>query len=92
MADSVAADLRADDEVMARPDDFYDRVIEINLSELEPYINGPFTPDAATPISEFAEKVVTNGYPRKMEVVDRILYQLFLSGYQPCRFCCPAGE
>lgn len=68
MADSVAADLRADDEVMARPDNFYDRVIEINLSELEPYINGPFTPDAATPISEFAEKVVTNGYPRKMEV------------------------
>ena len=68
MADSVAADLRADDEVMARPDDFYDRVIEINLSELEPYINGPFTPVAATPISEFAEKVVTNGYPRKMEV------------------------
>ena len=68
MADSVAADLRADDEVMARPDDFYDRVIEINLSELEPYINGPFTPDAATPISEFAEKVITNGYPRKMEV------------------------
>lgn len=68
MADSVAADLRADDEVMARPEDFYDWVIEINLSELEPYINGPFTPDAATPISEFAEKVVTNGYPRKMEV------------------------
>lgn len=68
MADSVAADLRADDEVMARPEDFYDRVIEINLSELEPYINGPFTPDAATPISEFAEKVVMNGYPRKMEV------------------------
>ena len=68
MADGVAADLRADDEVMARPDDFYDRVIEINLSELEPYINGPFTPDAATPISEFAEKVITNGYPRKMEV------------------------
>lgn len=68
MADGVATDLRADDEVMARPDDFYDRVIEINLSELEPYINGPFTPDAATPISEFAEKVITNGYPRKMEV------------------------
>lgn len=68
MADSVVADLRADDEVMARPEDFYDRVIEINLSELEPYINGPFTPDAATPISEFAEKVVMNGYPRKMEV------------------------
>ena len=47
---------------------YYDRVIEIDLSELEPYINGPFTPDAATPISEFAEKVLLNGYPRKMEV------------------------
>lgn len=45
----------------------YDRVIAIDLSELEPYINGPFTPDAATPISEFAEKVKANGYPRKME-------------------------
>ncbi len=43
-------------------------MIEIDLSELEPYINGPFTPDAATPISEFAEKVLLNGYPRKMEV------------------------
>lgn len=46
----------------------YDRVIELDLSALEPYINGPFTPDAATPISEFAEKVKANGYPRKMEV------------------------
>ena len=42
--------------------------IEIDLSRLEPYINGPFTPDAATPISELAEKVLVNGYPRKMEV------------------------
>lgn len=46
----------------------YDRVIELDLSALEPYINGPFTPDAATPISEFAEKVKANDYPRKMEV------------------------
>ena len=53
---------------MALPENFYDRIIEIDLSELEPYINGPFTPDAATPISEFAEKVLLNGYPRKMEV------------------------
>ena len=68
LAESVTADLRADDEVMALPEKFYDRIIEINLSELEPYINGPFTPDAATPISEFAEKVLLNGYPRKMEV------------------------
>lgn len=68
MAGKVANDLRADAEVVANPSAFYDRVIEINLSELEPYINGPFTPDAATPISEFAEKVLVNGYPRKMEV------------------------
>lgn len=68
MAESVAADLCPDEEVTARPEDFYDRVIEIDLNTLEPYINGPFTPDAATPISEFAEKVLLNGYPRKMEV------------------------
>lgn len=68
MAESVAADLRQDEAVLARPEEFYNRVIEIDLSELEPYINGPFTPDAATPISEFARKVVQNGYPRKMEV------------------------
>ncbi len=52
----------------AQPDEYYDRVIVINLSELEPHINGPFTPDAATPISEFAAKVKANGYPRQMEV------------------------
>ena len=51
MATSVAADLRADDEVLANPEKYYDRIIEIDLSLLEPYINGPFTPDAATPIS-----------------------------------------
>lgn len=67
-AESVGADLRADDIVTNEPSNYYDRVIEIDLSELEPYINGPFTPDAATPISEFAEKVLLNGYPRKMEV------------------------
>lgn len=68
LATSVATGLRADDEVMADPERYYDRVIEINLSDLEPYINGPFTPDAATPISEFAAKVLQNDYPRKMEV------------------------
>lgn len=68
LAEFVAADLRADEEVEAEPEKYYDRIIEIDLSELEPYINGPFTPDAATPISEFAEKVMLNGYPRKMEV------------------------
>lgn len=68
LAETVAVDLRADDEVAEEPTKYYDRVIEIDLSELEPYINGPFTPDAATPISKFAEKVLLNGYPRKMEV------------------------
>lgn len=68
MAEAVAADLRPDEEVTLRPEEYYDRVIEIDLTTLEPYINGPFTPDAATPISEFAEKVLLNGYPRKMEV------------------------
>ena len=68
MADTIAADLCADDEVVADPEKYYDRVIDIDLSLLEPYINGPFTPDAATPISKFAEKVIMNGYPRKMEV------------------------
>ena len=64
LAESVTADLRADDEVAEEPTKYYDRVIEIDLSELEPYINGPFTPDAATPISKFAEKVLLNGYTR----------------------------
>lgn len=68
MATSVAEDLCADAEVLAHPEQYYDRLIEIDLSTLEPYINGPFTPDAATPISKFAEIVTANDYPRKMEV------------------------
>ncbi len=67
-AEAIGEYLEADMDVRAEPDKFYDRVIVINLSELEPHINGPFTPDAATPISEFAAKVKANGYPRKMEV------------------------
>lgn len=68
LATSVTDDLCADEEVIKNPEKYYDRIIEIDLSTLEPYINGPFTPDAATPISQFAEKVLKNGYPRKMEV------------------------
>ncbi|WP_405372227.1 aconitate hydratase [Phocaeicola sp.] len=68
MASENASCLRADKEVEAAPHLYYDWVIEIDLSALEPYINGPFTPDAACPISEFAEKVKQNGYPQKMEV------------------------
>lgn len=59
--------LQADAEVTANPEQYYDRLIEINLSELEPYVNGPFTPDAAYPLSEFAKIVKEKGYPQQME-------------------------
>lgn len=68
LADGVASYLRADDEVYANPEKYYDQVVEINLDELEPYINGPFTPDLATPVSEMAAAVEKNGWPEKMEV------------------------
>jgi aconitate hydratase len=67
-AEQNAAYLQADREVIATPTDYFDQVIEIDLNTLEPYINGPFTPDAATPISEFADKVRANHYPQRMEV------------------------
>ncbi|GAA3953377.1 aconitate hydratase [Hymenobacter algoricola] len=67
-AAAVAHHLRADDEVYADPAKFYDQLIEINLSELEPYVNGPFTPDAAWPISQFAAAVKEHGWPEKLEV------------------------
>ncbi len=68
LADSVAEHLTADKEVYEQPDKYFDQVIEINLSELEPHINGPFTPDLATPVSKFAEAVEKNGWPEKLEV------------------------
>ena len=68
MASKVASDLRADDEVYAHPEKYFDQVIEINLSELEPYINGPFTPDFATPLSKFKTVAKEKGWPMKMEV------------------------
>ncbi|MBU2465452.1 MAG: aconitate hydratase, partial [Bacteroidetes bacterium] len=67
-ADRVAEHLTADAEVYANPEQYFDEVIEINLSELEPHINGPFTPDLATPVSEFAAAVKANGWPEKLEV------------------------
>ncbi len=63
LANGVAEHLRADAEVYANPGAYYDRVIEIDLSTLEPHVNGPFTPDAAWPISRFAEAVRESGYP-----------------------------
>ena len=67
-ANSVAADLCADKEVELSPEKYFDQVIEIDLSSLEPHINGPFTPDAATALSQFAKVVKEKSYPQKMEV------------------------
>ena len=68
LADEISEYLMPDPEVSNHPEAFYDRLIEIDLSVLEPHINGPFTSDAASPISQFASKVIENNYPRKMEV------------------------
>jgi aconitate hydratase len=68
LAQAVKEYLTADAEVLADPVKYYDRFIEINLSELEPYINGPFTPDLATPISEMKKTATLNGWPLKVEV------------------------
>lgn len=67
-ARNIIDHLKPDDEVVENPEKYYDQLIEINLSELEPHINGPFTPDAAYSISEFADAVKKNDYPDKMEV------------------------
>ena len=67
-ADSIAEHLTGDPEVYSNPEQYFDEVIEINLSELEPHINGPFSPDKAWPISGFAKAVKDNGYPQKLEV------------------------
>ena len=68
LSEENSNNLKADGEVYKNPSKFYDKIIEINLSELEPYINGPFTPDSASKISDFAKKVEENRYPEKMEV------------------------
>lgn len=67
-ADKIREYLRPDPEVYANPEKYYDQIIEINLSELEPHINGPFTPDLAWPLSKFAQAVKENGWPAKLEV------------------------
>lgn len=67
-ARKVMEHLQPDPEVVADPIKYYDQVIEIDLSLLEPHINGPFTPDAAYTISEFAKIVKEKQYPQKMEV------------------------
>jgi aconitate hydratase len=68
LADGIRENLRPDEDVYANPGKYYDQLIEINLSELEPHVNGPFTPDLAWPISRFAEAVKANNWPEKLEV------------------------
>ncbi len=66
-ANKIAPYLTGDDEVYANPEQYFDQVIEINLDELKPHINGPFTPDLATPVGEINAKAVKNGWPLKVE-------------------------
>jgi len=68
LADGIKQHLTADPEVYANPEAYFDQVIEINLTELEPHLNGPFTPDLATPISKMKEAAKANGWPTKIEV------------------------
>jgi aconitate hydratase len=67
LADGIKEHLTGDAEVYADPSKYFDEVIEINLSELEPYVNGPFTPDLATPISQLKAAAEKNGWPLKIE-------------------------
>jgi aconitate hydratase len=68
MADGIASYLNGDAECYENPSQYFDEVIEINLSELEPHLNGPFTPDLATPISKMKEAAAANNWPTKIEV------------------------
>lgn len=67
-ANEVRDYLTADPEVYANPEQYFDQVIEINLSELEPHLNGPFTPDLATPISKMKEEAIKNDWPLQIQV------------------------
>ncbi len=68
LAEGLADQLTADKEVLQNPEKYYDQVVEINLSELEPHLNGPFTPDKAWPVSKMKEAVKENNYPDKISV------------------------
>ncbi|MBT7092570.1 MAG: aconitate hydratase [Bacteroidetes bacterium] len=68
LADAIKEDLNGDSEVYLNPEKYFDQIVEIDLSALEPHINGPFTPDRAWPISEFTKAIVDNGFPEKLDV------------------------
>lgn len=67
LADQVAEHLTGDAEVYANPEKYFDQVIEIDLSTLSPHLNGPFTPDLATPVAEMKAKATANGWPLDIE-------------------------
>lgn len=67
-ANEIKSSLTGDPEVYQEPEKYFDQVIEVNLDELEPYLNGPFTPDRATPVSKMREEAEKNGWPLKVEV------------------------
>lgn len=67
-ANAVKDYLTADPEVYQNPELYFDQIIEINLSDLEPHLNGPFTPDLATPISKMKEEAIKNNWPLDIEV------------------------
>ena len=67
-ANQVREHLRADAQVIANPSQYFDQIIEIDLTTLEPHINGPFTPDLAWPLSQFAKAVKEHGWPETLEV------------------------
>ena len=68
LADEIKSHLQPDPKILISPEKYYDQVIEINLDELEPHINGPFTPDLAWPLSKFANAVRENNYPEEIKV------------------------
>lgn len=68
LANGIAAELKADADVAANPEKYFDQIIEINLSELEPHVNGPFTPDLAWPVSKLKEAAKENNYPETLSV------------------------
>jgi len=68
LADGITAHLRADEAVYEQPEKYFDQLIEIDLDTLEPHVNGPFTPDLAWPISQFAKAVKDNNWPATLEV------------------------
>ncbi|HEY7751323.1 MAG TPA: aconitate hydratase, partial [Ignavibacteriaceae bacterium] len=68
LAKNLSSELKADKEVFNSPEKYFDQVIDINLSELEPHLNGPFTPDKAWPISQMKKAVKENNYPDKISV------------------------